>query len=186
MLYLQLDYNHFFIPFFIDWYGDGDNENFLKCGVIDGAYATVDFGPGDNVTEAFASQRVYSPSGPLVNSEFYTGWLDFWGSPHSKTKTEPVVKAFREIMYQGANVNFYMVHGGTNFGFSNGADPDFQVQPTSYDYDAPISEAGDITNKYLALREQIAKFIQTPNLTIPANQTKTAYGKVNMLWVRAS
>lgn len=71
--------------------------------------------------------------------------------------TESVIKTFEEMMFQGANVNLYMVHGGTNFGFSNGADPTFSVQPTSYDYDAPISEAGDITNKYLALRESISK-----------------------------
>lgn len=136
---------------------DQDILSYLQCGAIDGAYATVDFGPGTNVTKAFEAQRAYSPTGPLVNSEFYTGWLDFWGTPHSKVSTESVIKTFEEMMDQGANVNLYMVHGGTNFGFSNGADPTFSTQPTSYDYDSPISEAGDITNKYLALRESISK-----------------------------
>lgn len=56
-----------------------------------------------------------------------------------------------------ANVNFYMFHGGTNFGFSNGADPVYETQPTSYDYDAPITEAGDTTEKYLAIRNSISK-----------------------------
>lgn len=50
-----------------------------------------------------------------------------------------------------------MFHGGTNFGFSNGADPSYSPEPTSYDFDAPISESGDITNKYLAIRESISK-----------------------------
>lgn len=63
------------------------------------------------------------------------------------------------MMNLKANVNFYMFIGGTNFGFSNGADPAFQVQPTSYDYDAPLTEAGDTTQKYLGLRESIAKVL---------------------------
>ena len=40
-----------------------------------GVYATVDFGPGTNVSSAFAVQRLFSPRGPLVNSEYYPGWL---------------------------------------------------------------------------------------------------------------
>jgi hypothetical protein len=60
------------------------------------------------------------------------------------------------MMNMNANVNFYMFHGGTNFGFSNGADPLYEAQPTSYDYDAPITEAGDTTNKYLAIRNSIS------------------------------
>ena len=56
------------------------------------------------------------------------------------------------------NVNLYMFHGGTNFGFSNGAnDPGFVTHPTSYDYDAPLNEAGDITNKFMEIREAISK-----------------------------
>ena len=52
-------------------------------------------------------------------------------------------------MNANANVNFYMFHGGTNFGFSNGADPPFFVQPTSYDYDAPITDAGSLIFKFI-------------------------------------
>jgi hypothetical protein len=55
-----------------------------------------------------------------VNSEFYPGWLDFWGSPHSKVDTFKVLDTFNQMMDLGANVNFYMFHGGTNFGWSNG------------------------------------------------------------------
>jgi beta-galactosidase len=94
--------------------------SYLKCGAIPGVYPTVDFGPGDNVTAAFLSQRAYAPNGPLVNSEYYTGWLDFWGQPHSKVETKDIIKTLDEILEVGANVNFYMFYGGTNFGFSNG------------------------------------------------------------------
>lgn len=80
----------------------------------------------------------------------------------------------------GANVNFYMFHGGTNFGFSNGVDPPFFAQPTSYDYDAPISEAGDITQKYLAIREEISKYLPIPQVPIPKNSTKLSLGKIKI------
>ena len=68
----------------------------------------------------------------------------------------------------GANVNVYMLHGGTSFGFDNGANtPPFQVEPTSYDYDAPISEAGDLTEKYFAFKRVIAKHVsRTPIIQI--------------------
>ena len=114
------------------------------------------------MASSFAAQRVYLPHGPLVNSEYYVGWLDFWGSPHQKVSTSDALVTFHQMMQLGANVNIYMFHGGTNWGFSNGADPTFSVQPTSYDYDAPISESGDITNKYLAFRDaisQVCKFL---------------------------
>ena len=55
-----------------------------------------------------------------MNSEFYPGWLDFWGTPHSKVATDAILSTFYQMMNMSANVNFYMFHGGTNFGFSNG------------------------------------------------------------------
>ncbi len=60
------------------------------------------------------------------------------------------------MMQMNASVNFYMFHGGTNYGFSNGAVPPYLPQPTSYDYDAPVTEAGDISDKYLAIRKSIS------------------------------
>ena len=55
--------------------------------------------------------------------------------------------------------------GGTNFGYSNGA---FNSKPviTSYDYDAPLSEAGDPTPKYHAIRQTIARLTGEKNLCI--------------------
>ena len=83
-------------------------------------YSTVDFGPGENVSYAFGIQRLVSQHGPLVCSEFYTGWIDTWGSPHSKTPTESIVETLEEVLGMNASINFYMFHGGTNFGYSNG------------------------------------------------------------------
>ena len=51
-----------------------------------------------------------------------------------------------------------MYEGGTNFGYTNGAnDPPYMPVPTSYDYDAPLNESGDITVKYYAVRDIISK-----------------------------
>ncbi|XP_045713335.1 beta-galactosidase [Phyllostomus hastatus] len=157
---------------------DGSNEKLVQCGTLQGLYATVDFGPGANITDAFLIQRKYEPKGPLVNSEFYTGWLDHWGQPHSTVKTEAVVSSLQDILARGANVNLYMFIGGTNFAYWNGANMPYQAQPTSYDYDAPLSEAGDLTEKYFAVRDVIRKFEKVPEGPIPPSTPKFAYGKV--------
>jgi beta-galactosidase len=86
------------------------------------------------------------------------------------------------MMQINANVNFYMFHGGTNFGFSNGADPPYLPQPTSYDYDAPISEAGDITKKYMSIRKAISQYLPIPKVAVPINSTKIALGNVQMTY----
>uniref|UniRef100_G1PQ15 Beta-galactosidase n=1 Tax=Myotis lucifugus TaxID=59463 RepID=G1PQ15_MYOLU len=157
---------------------DGEMEKLMQCGALQGLYATVDFGPGANITKAFLIQRKYEPKGPLINSEFYTGWLDHWGQPHSTVKTEVVASSLQDILARGANVNLYMFIGGTNFGYWNGANMPYQPQPTSYDYDAPLSEAGDLTEKYFAVRDVIRKFEKVPEGPIPPSTPKFAYGKV--------
>uniref|UniRef100_A0A7N6ALG4 Beta-galactosidase n=1 Tax=Anabas testudineus TaxID=64144 RepID=A0A7N6ALG4_ANATE len=155
---------------------DGASPGYLKCGALQDLYATVDFGPGGNVTAAFEAQRYAEPRGPLVNSEFYTGWLDNWGSPHAEVPTAVVAKSLNEILAMGANVNMYMFIGGTNFGYWNGANAPYKPQPTSYDYDAPLTEAGDLTKKYFAIQEVI-KEVQGPILP---STPKYAYGAVVM------
>ncbi|NWI18018.1 BGAL galactosidase, partial [Crypturellus soui] len=159
---------------------DGASKTHLRCGTLQGLYATVDFAPGVNVTAAFLTQRASEPSGPLVNSEFYTGWLDHWGHRHSVVPTQRIAKTLNEILAHGANVNLYMFIGGTNFGYWNGANMPYMPQPTSYDYDAPLSEAGDLTEKYFGLREVIGMYKQLPEGLIPPTTPKFAYGKIRL------
>lgn len=162
---------------------DGAGTGFLKCGTLEGIYATVDFGPGTNITKAFAAQRVYEPTGPLVNSEFYTGWLDHWGMKHQVTSIDAITKSLDELLNIGANVNMYMFEGGTSFGFWNGANGGgnkFNPQPTSYDYDAPLSEAGDPTAKYYAIRDVISKYSAIPLGDNPGPSPKYGYGTIRM------
>ncbi|XP_069838672.1 beta-galactosidase-1-like protein isoform X2 [Dendropsophus ebraccatus] len=161
---------------------DGSADYFLKCGTLQDLYATVDFGPVDNVTKAFEPMRRFQPRGPLVNSEYYTGWLDYWGDKHAVTPTDRVAQGLQAILESGASVNMYMFEGGTNFGFWNGADFPRIYKPitTSYDYDAPLSEAGDPTDKLLAIRSVISKFQSVPQGPIPPPTPKFSYGLVTL------
>ncbi|XP_068960581.1 beta-galactosidase-1-like protein isoform X3 [Petaurus breviceps papuanus] len=117
-----------------------------------------------------------------VNSEYYTGWLDYWGGNHSTKDVKSVTDALQDILELGANVNMYMFHGGTNFGYWNGADWKKVYLPvtTSYDYDAPISEAGDPTPKLLAIRNVISKFQELPLGPLPLPSPKMKFGPVTL------
>lgn len=161
---------------------DGNTDKEMKCGTLDGLYATIDFGTDTNITEAFNRQRRFEPQGPLVNSEFYTGWLDHWGDQHAVVDAQNVSRVLAEMLTMGANVNMYMFEGGTNFGYWNGADHDTRYLPvvTSYDYDAPLSEAGDPTEKLLAIRDVIKQFRDIPSGPMPPATPKFAYGFVTL------
>ncbi|XP_055334426.1 beta-galactosidase-like [Paramacrobiotus metropolitanus] len=156
----------------------------VKNGQIDGALATVDFGAGSDVNDAFRIERLYNIDGPLVNSEYYPGWLDHWAEPFAYVDYKKVVKTMEEMLLMNASFNVYMFYGGTNFGFSAGANAqDFNFQPitTSYDYDAPISEAGDAgSEKFMAIRQLLAKYMPDPPGPIPPPREKAAYGKLQM------
>uniref|UniRef100_A0A667YQS9 Galactosidase, beta 1-like n=1 Tax=Myripristis murdjan TaxID=586833 RepID=A0A667YQS9_9TELE len=161
---------------------DGNTDKEMSCGTLEGLYATVDFGTDVNITKAFDRQRRFEPHGPLVNSEFYTGWLDHWGDQHAVVDTQKVSRVLAEMLSMGANVNMYMFEGGTNFGYWNGADHDnrFRSVVTSYDYNAPLTEAGDPTEKLLAIRDVIKLFRDVPSGPMPPATPKFGYGFVTL------
>uniref|UniRef100_F6Q5Z7 Galactosidase beta 1 like n=1 Tax=Callithrix jacchus TaxID=9483 RepID=F6Q5Z7_CALJA len=138
--------------------------------------------PADNMTKIFTLLRKYEPHGPLVISEYYTGWLDYWGQNHSTWSVSAVTKGLENMLELGASVNMYMFHGGTNFGYWNGADKKGRFLPitTSYDYDAPISEAGDPTPKLFALRNVISKFQEVPLGPLPPPSPKMMLGPLTL------
>lgn len=154
------------------------------CGSLPSLYTTIDFGVETDPVKGFKIMRKYQPRGPLVNSEFYTGWQDFWGYPHSRVDSAKLANRLDEMLAMNASVTLYMFQGGTNFGFMNGNDfyngEGFVMAPTTYDYNAPLSEAGDPTEKYHALRNVIQKYTKGPLLPVPKASVKMAYGKVNM------
>ncbi|NWW27607.1 BGAL galactosidase, partial [Falcunculus frontatus] len=162
---------------------DSTRAEELRCGTLQGLYATVDFGPGSNVTEAFGAQRRMEPKGPLVNSEYYTGWLDYWGEAHASTSAARVAQGLEDMLQLGASINMQVL---TSLPWP-GADYKDQYKPvtTSYDYDAPLSEAGDPTEKLFAIRTVISKFQPLPVGPMPPATPKYAYGRVALRKVSA-
>lgn len=164
---------------------DGHTERMMRCGTLPELFATVDFGIGIDPKIPFGLLRKYQKRGPLVNSEFYPGWIDHWGEHHQTRNAAAVAKYMDMILALNASVNICMFEGGTNFGFMNGANSigkrsQFQPVPTSYDYDAPLTESGDPTQKYYAIMEVIARYAKVPLGPVPPPTPKYAYGKVHM------
>ncbi len=128
-----------------------ENES-LSRGTCPGALATVNFGSG--AAEKLEVLRPYAKGGPLMVTEFWVGWFDAWGdNVHHRTAPEGVVGDLEQILDRGS-VNFYMFHGGTSFGWMNGANDYGRLTPdvTSYDYDAPLPEDGRPAGEYFAIR----------------------------------
>ncbi|MEF3405513.1 glycoside hydrolase family 35 protein [Agromyces sp. CCNWLW203] len=141
---------------------DQPTAEMLEAGSIPGLHKTASF--GSRSLERLATLRTHQPVGPLMCSEFWDGWFDHWGAHHHTTDVAQAARDLDELLAAGASVNLYMFHGGTNFGFTNGANDKGVYQPlvTSYDYDAPLDEAGDPTAKYWAMRDVIAKYAPVP------------------------
>lgn len=101
--------------------------------------------------------------GPYMVAEFYPGWLAHWNEPHPKVEATVVARQTEKYLKNNVSFNYYMAHGGTNFGFTSGAnyDKNHDIQPdlTSYDYDAPITEAGWTTPKFDSIRAVISKHV---------------------------
>ena len=110
----------------------------------------------------------------------WDGWFDAWGDEKHHT-TDPQVYAgvVRDMLKKGS-LNIYMFIGGTNFGFTSGANhyEKFAPDVTSYDYDALLTECGDVTEKYKAVREVIREATGKELPPIPKDREKKAYGKV--------
>ncbi|MEV4149201.1 beta-galactosidase family protein [Amycolatopsis sp. NPDC049691] len=144
-----------------------DQPDMLEAGSLDGLHRTASFGSG--ARERLAILRAHQPTGPLMCSEFWNGWFDHWGAHHHTTPAADAAAELDALLAAGASVNLYMFHGGTNFGLTNGANDKGVYQPlvTSYDYDAPLDEAGDPTPKYHAFRDVIARYHKVPDSVPP-------------------
>lgn len=159
---------------------DGPTDYMLKGGTLEEVYKTVNFGSKSD--EAFDKLEEHQKDMPLMCMEYWIGWFDHWECIHHKRASKDVVENFEIMLERGANVNFYMFHGGTNFGFMNGANFTDKYMPTitSYDYDSILTEAGDVTDKYLGVRASMERYFGKIDMDIPKNSVKKAYGKVEL------
>ncbi|BBA95257.1 putative beta-galactosidase [Actinacidiphila reveromycinica] len=144
-----------------------DQPGDLARGALPGVLATVNL--GSRAAAGLAALRAHQPQGPLMVAEFWNGWFDRWGGVHVVRDAADAAAELDAVLASGASVNLYMFHGGTNFGFTNGANDKHTYRPTvtSYDYDAPLDEAGDPTPKYAAFREVIARHAPVPDEAAP-------------------
>ncbi len=158
---------------------DGPEHSMLQGGTLPHVFKTVNFGSAG--TEAFGRLREYQPDVPAMCMEFWNGWFDHWGQSHHTRAADDAAAALDELLTVGNSVNVYMMHGGTNFGYLNGANHDgrYRSTVTSYDYDAPISEHGGYTAKFHAFREVFRKH-GAKLIELPPEPVAAAFGPVKV------
>ncbi|MCI8624019.1 MAG: beta-galactosidase [Provencibacterium sp.] len=159
---------------------DGPFPENLNAGRVEGALPTGNF--GSKTEERFRALKPYTGDGPLMCTEFWVGWFDHWGNGgHMTGNLEQSVRDLDKMLELG-HVNIYMFEGGTNFGFMNGSNYYDALTPdvTSYDYDAVLTEDGQITEKYRRYQQVIAKYRAIPQVTLSAAIRRRAYGALRV------
>ena len=166
------------IPLFTS---DGAADHYIIHGTVDGSPMTLNGGSGlDGMAQL---TRQIRPDEPPFCMEFWCGWFDNWVDGDHRTRcAQEVADETDDMLSAGGNLNYYMFHGGTNFGFTAGANGGqgqrYTPDTTSYDYDAPLSEAGDPTPKYFAIQKVIKKHLPDAAVGTPQPSVKKAYGKL--------
>ena len=144
------------VPFYT---ADGPTDFMLEAGNLDGCAIGLDSGGSD---ADFDQASRHNPNVPAFSSETYPGWLTHWKEKWQRPDTAGIMKDVRYLLSHHRSFNLYVIHGGTNFGYTAGANAftpvQFQPDVTSYDYDAPINEQGRATEKYTALRQLIGSY----------------------------
>lgn len=157
---------------------DGPDDGLIENGAIEDCLPTMNF--GDETEKRMSDLADAIGDRPLVCAEFWCGWFDHWYEKHHVRSAESICNAFEPFLKNGYNFNFYMFHGGTNFGFMNGANDHVSYQPTvtSYDYNALLTESGDRTPQYYGVRDLMIKYgVDVPPLTATESE-KRGYGKI--------
>jgi hexosaminidase len=151
-----------------------DGETQMPKGYLPGYLPAVN-GLEDPATVKALINKHHDGKGPYYIAEWYPGWFDQWGKPHARTSVKEAADKLDKILSAGISINMYMFHGGTTRDFMNGANMNitepYAPQVSSYDYDAPLDEAGNPTEKYYAFREVIARHLPA-GVTLPAVPAK--------------
>lgn len=137
---------------------DGPTHWMLSGGTLPNVWKTINF--GSRTEESFKMLENYQTNMPKMVMEFWIGWFDHWEHEHITRKADDIREELIYMLENDISVNFYMFHGGTNFGFMNGANyhDEQRCTVTSYDYDALLTEAGDLTEKYHLVKDILKKY----------------------------
>jgi beta-galactosidase len=136
-----------------------DGTDNLLNGSLPELTAVINFGSGSAKAE-FPKLDKLRPNAPRMCGEYWDGWFDHWGGKHHTTDAAAEAKELQWMLEKGHSVNLYMFHGGTSFGWMNGANIDggrYEPDVTSYDYDVPVSESGELRTKFYLFRDVISK-----------------------------
>ncbi|MCC5895631.1 MAG: beta-galactosidase [Alkalibacterium sp.] len=161
---------------------DGTWLDMLENGtIIEDALPTVNFGSNPKDHFQILQDFVQKPM-PLMVMEFWNGWFTAWGDSEFKKTIATEQAGYVEDILKMGHINFYMFHGGTQFGFYNGSNYYDELTPdvTSYDYDAPLTEWGEITDKYRAFREVIKNYSTGPLPDLPEPVVLKSYGSLSV------
>lgn len=154
------------VPFYT---ADGATPYMLEAGHLKGTAIGLDSGGSD---ADFNEAKKADANAPSFSSETYPGWLTHWGEKWQRPDTNDLKKEVAYLLKNKKSVNFYVLHGGTNFGFTAGANAftptQYQPDITSYDYDAPINEQGQPTAKFFMLKRMIAEHVTYKIPEIPS------------------
>lgn len=158
---------------------DGNWNNMLSGGGLPGVLKTLNFGGG--AKNAFKALAPFTEKSPKMCMEFWCGWFDHWGDKHHTRGYKSVLNEIQDFIAQDASFNFYMFHGGTNFGCTAGANHGKGYEPTvtSYDYCALLTEWGDYTPAYHAVREILCNKQGLELKPLPNRPKLQNIGKVN-------
>jgi beta-galactosidase len=137
--------------------------NALRKAHIPELFSVANF--GSDPAAAFKTLSTLQ-QGPLMCGEYYSGWFDTWGAPHRRGEATKAVADIQAMLGANGSFSLYMAHGGTSFGLWGGCDRPFRPDTTSYDYDAPIGEAGWTGAKFEAYRAGIEPHL-APGETLP-------------------
>ena len=146
------------LPGVVPFTSDGPNDWMIKNGTLPGVVPAMNFGGG--AKGAFANLEKHKGKTPRINGEFWVGWFDHWGKPKNGGSTEGFNRDLKWMLENNVSPNLFMAHGGTSFGFMNGANWEGAYTPdvTNYDYGAPISENGTLTDRYRTFRQTIQDY----------------------------
>jgi beta-galactosidase len=152
---------------FIDAGFDGllytcDPENDITNGYLPGLLPAIN-GQDDPAKVKSIITKLHNGKGPFYIAEWYPAWFDWWGTAHHTVPAEQYTQKLDAVLKAGMSINMYMFHGGSTRGFMNGANykdiSPYEPQISSYDYDAPLNEAGNVTDKFRQFRAVIEKYL---------------------------
>lgn len=161
---------------------DSNWKNMLSGGSLPHIYKVLNF--GSKAKTAFNCLKDFPNDGPNMCGEFWCGWFDHWRDKHHTRNAADVAKEVKDFLDIDANFNFYMFHGGTNFGFTAGANftPGCPYEPTvtSYDYCALLNEWGDYTPAYHEVRKLLCEKQGIEMGELPPSPELQSIGKVKL------